>query len=417
MIYVVGLVLFALGILLSLLLHEAGHFFTARAFGMKVTRFFVGYGPTLWSVHRRGVEYGVKAIPAGAFVRIVGMTPQDDEVAPADEPRAMWRFPVWKRTIVMGSGAATHFLLGILILWGLFSFVPLQDSARLQSEPVRIDRVSECVDARWNSPCTPGTDPASPARQLGLRTGDVITAVDGSPVLGWDALTAKVRAAGGQRIELTYLRDGRAATVAVTLPMVQRIRLDVLNDPKRTVDSVTDADLEQVGSFGITPVIPTSTAGPIAGVGKAWEQTGTMFANTFASLARFPAKIPALWASVTGGERDPQTPVSVIGASHIGGQLFDRGEIASFLLLLAALNFFIGLFNLLPMLPADGGHIAIFWFERARAWFYALLGKGDPGRVDYYKLMPITYAAILIFGAFTVLTVAADLINPITLPF
>ena len=201
MIYVVGLVLFALGILASLLLHEAGHFFTARAFGMKVTRFFVGYGPTIWSFHRKGVEYGVKAIPAGAFVRIVGMTPQDDEVDPADEPRAMWRFPVWKRTIVMGSGAATHFLLGILILWGLFSFVPLEDSAKLQSEPVRVDRVYGCVDARWNSACTPGTDPASPASQVGLRPGDVITEVDGSPVAGWDALTAKVRAAGGQRLD------------------------------------------------------------------------------------------------------------------------------------------------------------------------------------------------------------------------
>jgi membrane-associated protease RseP (regulator of RpoE activity) len=417
MIYVVGLVLFALGILLSLLLHEAGHFFTARAFGMKVTRFFVGYGPTLWSVHRRGVEYGVKAIPAGAFVRIVGMTPQDDEVAPEDEPRAMWRFPVWKRTIVMGSGAATHFLLGIVILWGLFSFVALPDSAKLQSEPVRVDRVYECVDARWNTPCTPGADPASPASQLGLRPGDVITAIDGSPVVGWDALTAKVRAAGGQRIEITYLRDGRALTLPVILPIVERVKLDVLNDPKRTVDSITAADLEPVGSFGVTPMVPTSTAGPIAGVSKAWQQTGQMFSATFASLARFPSKIPALWASLTGAERDPQTPVSVIGASHIGGLLFDRGDIASFLLLLAALNFFIGLFNLLPMLPADGGHIAIFWFERARGWIYALLGKGGPGRVDYDKLMPITYAAIFIFGAFTLLTVAADLINPITLPF
>jgi membrane-associated protease RseP (regulator of RpoE activity) len=417
MIYVVGLVLFALGILLSLLLHEAGHFFAARAFGMKVTRFFVGYGPTIWSFHRKGVEYGLKAIPAGAFVRIVGMTQQDDEVEPADEPRAMWRFPVWKRTIVMGSGAATHFLLGILILWGLFSFVPLQDSAKLQSEPVRIDRVYGCVDAKWNVTCTPATDPASPASQAGMRPGDVVTAVNGTPVAGWDALTAKVRQSGGQRVDITYVRDGAPATVAVTLPFVERVKLDVLNDPNRTVESITERDLEQVGSFGITPVVPTSTAGPIAGVGKAWEQTGQMFSATFASLARFPSKIPALWASLTGGERDPNTPVSVIGASHIGGVLFDRGEIASFLLLLAALNFFIGLFNLLPMLPADGGHIAIFWFERARGWFYALLGKDDPGRVDYYKLMPITYAAILIFGAFTLLTVAADLINPIILPF
>ncbi len=417
MIYVVGLVLFALGILLSLVLHECGHFFTARLFGMKVTRFFVGYGPTVWSIHRRGVEYGVKAIPAGAFVRIVGMTPQDDDVQPQDEPRAMWRYPVWKRTIVMGSGAATHFLLGILILWGLFSFVPLPDNTKLQSSPVRVDRVSDCVDATWNKACTPATDAASPARRLGLRPGDVVTALNARPITGWAQLTEMVRAAGGQPVEVTYLRDGQTRTGTVTLPVVQRVKLDVLNDPQRTVNSITDADLEPVGSLGITPVVPSSTAGPVAGVAQAWDQTGTMFATSFAALTRFPSKIPALWASLTGSERDPETPVSVIGASHVGGVLFDRGEIASFLLLLAALNFFIGLFNLMPMLPADGGHIAVFWFERARSWLYSLLGKADPGRVDYYKLWPVTYAAILVFGAFTLLTVAADLINPVTVPF
>ena len=127
---IVGIVVFALGILISVCLHEAGHMGTAKAFGMKVTRYFVGFGPTLWSFRRGETEYGVKAIPLGGFVKIVGMTPQDDDVAPEDEKRAMWRYPVWKRTIVMAAGSAAHFVLGIVILWGVFAFVPLQRRRR-----------------------------------------------------------------------------------------------------------------------------------------------------------------------------------------------------------------------------------------------------------------------------------------------
>ena len=127
---IVGIVLFGLGILVSVLLHEAGHMVTAKAFKMKVTRYFVGFGPTLWSFRKGETEYGVKALPLGGFVKIVGMTPQDDDVAPADEPRAMWRQPVWKRTIVMSAGSITHFALGFIILWGLFAFVAHADPVK-----------------------------------------------------------------------------------------------------------------------------------------------------------------------------------------------------------------------------------------------------------------------------------------------
>ena len=140
-----------------------------------------------------------------------------------------------------------------------------------------------------------------------------------------------------------------------------------------------------------------------------------MFQGTFTALKKFPEKVPKLWTALTGGERDPETPISVVGASRIGGELFEPGRVAVFLVLLAGLNFFVGIFNLLPLLPLDGGHIAIAWFERARSWVWARLGRPDPGRVDYMKLMPVTYAVILIFGGFTLLTVAADIVNPITL--
>src|SRR5215471_12432070 len=130
-----GIVLFALIILISVCLHEAGHMLSAKRFGMKVTRYFVGFGPTLWSFKKGETEYGVKALPLGGFVKIVGMTPQDDDVAPEDEARAMWRAPVWKRTIVMASGSATHFAIGIVLLWGLFAFVPHQDPAKTNASP------------------------------------------------------------------------------------------------------------------------------------------------------------------------------------------------------------------------------------------------------------------------------------------
>jgi membrane-associated protease RseP (regulator of RpoE activity) len=162
-------------------------------------------------------------------------------------------------------------------------------------------------------------------------------------------------------------------------------------------------------------VIPRTTYGPVAGTGLAVDQTGFLFERTVQALARLPERVPQLWEAVFGGYRDPETPVSVVGASRIGGELWDRGDLTNFLFLLAALNFFIGIFNLVPLLPLDGGHIAIAWFERARSWLYARLGRPDPGRVDYYKLMPVTYVVIFIMAGFFLLTVAADIVNPITL--
>lgn len=418
-----GIVVFALGIVISLGLHEAGHMFTAKAFGMKVTRFFIGFGPTLFSFRRRETEYGVKAIPAGAFVKIVGMTPQDDDVEPGDEKRVMWRYPVWKRTIVMSAGSLSHFLLGMAILWILFAFFPLADESKLQSSPVTISVVAPCVAARWEfdpatkepKACQPGTDPASVATTMGLQSGDEIVALDGQRVTGWDALTEKVRASGGQEIAITYVRGGQELTRSATLPLAERIKQDVLKDPTMTAEKVTPADLEKVGVLGITPQIPETVRGPVAAFGLTKDQTIAMFEGTFTSLKKFPEKVPKLWTALTGAERDPETPISVVGASRIGGELFERGEIPTFLLVLAGLNFFVGIFNLVPLLPLDGGHIAIAWFEKIRTWVYARLGRPDPGRVDYMKLMPVTYAVILIFGGFTLLTVAADIVNPITL--
>ncbi|WBC09759.1 site-2 protease family protein [Micromonospora sp. WMMA1947] len=410
--YLLGVVLFALAILISVSLHEAGHMLTAKAFGMKVTRYFVGFGPTLWSFKRGETEYGIKGIPLGGFCKIVGMTPQDDDVEPGDEKRAMWRYPVWKRTIVMSAGSITHFALALIALWiiaitaGLPNpkFPSTEDG--FKAEPAVI-ALAPCVVVENAARACQADDPASPAEKAQLKDGDRITAVNGKPVSTWGDMLDVVRATPPGAATVTFERDGRSQEARVDLAAVQRPPLD---DPKGATSSVSALGVALRPS---TP--PRVEYGPIAAFGATADFTGTMAVQTAHAMQRIPQKVPALWNAITGGERDMDTPISVVGASRLGGEAVENNAWLVFFMLFVSLNFFIGVFNLLPLLPLDGGHIAIAWFERARSWLYARIGRRDPGRVDYLKLMPFTYAVILIGGAFTLLTVTADVINPITL--
>lgn len=421
MAYTLGIILFALGILLAVCLHEAGHMGTAKAFGMKVTRYFVGFGPTLWSFRRGETEYGIKAIPLGGFVKIVGMTPQDDDVDPADESRAMWRFPVWKRTIVMSAGSVTHFVLAFATLWVMFVFVGIPDPAKAATAPAKVASVTSCVAVKIEldpatklpRPCDPATDPKSSAAQAGLQAGDVITAINGEPLPTYKDMRAKVQTLGDQDATLTYTRAGESHTANVRIHAVEQVRSDVPED--LTWTDLKPEHLERVGRLGVGSEAPLSTVGPIAGVAATGRQMARAVTLTVQSLGKIPEKVPALVRSIFGEKRDPETPVSVVGASRIGGELVEAGDWTNLLGLFAVLNLFFGLFNLFPLLPMDGGHIAIAWFERVRSWLYARLGRADPGRVDYYKLTPLTLAVISIMGVFVLLTVTADVVNPITL--
>ncbi|WBB70402.1 site-2 protease family protein [Micromonospora sp. WMMD812] len=411
--YLLGVVLFALAILISVSLHEAGHMLTAKAFGMKVTRYFVGFGPTLWSFRRGETEYGVKGIPLGGFCKIVGMTPQDDDVEPGDEKRAMWRYPVWKRTVVMSAGSVTHFALALVTLWILAVSAGLPNPAyptteqQARQEPAVIT-LSDCVvPDNTARACAPG-DAASPAAQAQLRDGDRVTSLNGMPINNYGQLLTTLRGLQpGSTATIGYVRDGQPGQVTTTLAKTERAPLD---DPKGAVGPVAALGV------GLIPSTPTRvTYGPVAAFGATADFTGEMAVGTLHALQRIPQKVPALWTAITGGERDVDTPISVVGASRLGGEAVENNAWLVFFMLFVSLNFFIGVFNLLPLLPLDGGHIAIAWFERARSWVYARLRRPDPGRVDYLKLMPFTYAVILIGGAFTLLTITADVVNPITL--
>jgi len=404
-------VAFAVAVLVSVSLHELGHLITAKRFGMRVTQYFVGRGPTIFSWHRGGTEYGLKALPLGGFCKIVGMTPLDDDVAPADRHRVMWRFPLWKRTVVLISGVVMQFALAVVGLWFAAAFVGVPNldyprtEAELAAQPAAIV-VGDCVTPDAVRACTPA-DPASPARTAGLRDGDVLTAVDGVPIANYGDLLRVVRRARPGPAVVSYLRDGRPGTVTADLSAVRRAPLDNAAGP------VGPAAALGVGQFVAAP--REVTFGPAGAVGATVEYSGWMAAQTVESARRIPAKVPALWRSITGAERDPDTPVSVVGVSLIGGEAASLGLWSTVLMIFIGLNVFMVFFNLLPLLPLDGGHLAIAWFERARSWLAARRGRPDPGRVDYLRLMPLTYVVLLAGGAFTLLTVTADVVNPITI--
>ncbi|ASW54040.1 RIP metalloprotease [Plantactinospora sp. KBS50] len=413
MLYLLGVVVIALGILVSVSLHEAGHMLTAKAFGMKVTRYFVGFGPTLWSFRRGETEYGVKGIPLGGFCKIVGMTPQDDDVDPADEPRAMWRFPVWKRTIVMASGSVIHFMLAVVGAWFAAVFVGLPNpafpstDAQFRQEPAVIALAPCVVEENADRACA-ANDPASPAALGQLHDGDRVTSFAGRPIDSYGELLTALRSAEpGSSVSVGYVRDGQPGTAQVTLAQTRRPPLD---DPDGPVGPVAALG---VGLRVSTP--GTITYGPVDAFGATARFTGDMAVATGQALQRIPEKVPALLSAIGGDKRDADTPISVVGASRLGGEALQNGVWQMLVFLFISLNFFVGVFNLLPLLPVDGGHIAIAWFERIRSWIYAKLNRPDPGRVDYLKLMPLTYAVILVGGAFTLLTITADVVNPITL--
>jgi membrane-associated protease RseP (regulator of RpoE activity) len=316
------------------------------------------------------------------------------------------------------AGSATHFLLALIIFYiaGLTTGLPslaAQDYDLMKAKPV-VGTVSKCVVVDFDltkdkvlRDCRAG-DPVAPARAAGLQKGDRILAVGGTPVTTYAEFVKAVRGTPPGPVEITYRRDGETRTTTADLVATQRPPIDDPTDTKH---------LATVSAIGLSQKLPKfiDHFGPVTAVGGSASFLGSNVEQTFAAVGKFPSKIPKLVEAIGGGQRDPETPISVVGASRVGGEAIEIGEPIFFLVLLGGLNVFIGVFNLFPLLPLDGGHVAVAWYERARSWLAARRGRPDPGRVDYNKLLPLTYAVILMFGSLTLLTLAADIVNPITL--
>ena len=412
-VYLLGAVGFVLALLVSVTLHEAGHFLTARRYGMKATQFFCGFGPTLWSFRRGETEYGVKAIPAGGFVKIVGMT-QLEEVDPADEPRAFWRQPARQRAVVLAAGSTVHFILAALLV--LFSSLTIGTFAE---RAPGIGAVSACVPtsvaaveaaARGTGPeCPAGSAVPGPAQAAGLRAGDVVVSVDGRPTTEVDDFLEQVRGRAGQPVPLVVERDGVRQTLTLTPVPAER----------RTLDPDDGDAVETVGAIGVVPRprLTTERLGPV----EALQHSGTVAVQMLEGIQRtVTEKLPTI-TQVYSEDRDPRGFIGVVGAGRISGEVLASEETLGFkalqfLLLVAGLNLFVGLFNLLPLLPLDGGHLAVLVFEQVRDKLKRMRGyTGELLRVDLTRLLPMTYAVVVLFAGFTVWLLGADIVNPIRL--
>jgi membrane-associated protease RseP (regulator of RpoE activity) len=408
--FVLGVVLFAVAIGVSIALHEAGHMWTAKAFGMRVRRYFVGFGPTIWSFKRGETEYGLKAIPAGGFCDIAGMTGMDP-VTVEEAPRAFFRKPTWQRVVVLSAGSVAHFIIGVFIVYVLAvtaGLTIISDDPR--AIPATVGSTA-CVPPTQDrltgepAPCPVGA--LSPAAAAGLQPDDQIISVGGVAVASFTDVATEVRKHIGPTV-LVVERAGKQLDLTVDAQAAQRL--------SSTATKGNPANqLETVGAIGVAPK-SVFQYGPIAAIPATIDFTGQMFVQTGKGLLRFPQKVPAVLKAIGGAPRDIDSPVSVVGASNIGGQAAERGQWAVFLMLLAALNFFVGVFNLLPLLPLDGGHIAVNVYERVRDLARVRMGKVKMPPVDYTRLLPITYVFILVLGAVSLLTITADIVNPIKLP-
>jgi membrane-associated protease RseP (regulator of RpoE activity) len=391
-----GWVIFVAALLISIMLHEAGHFATAKKFHMKVTQFFVGFGQTLWSRTRGETEYGVKALPFGGFVKITGMTALED-VDPADEPRSFRRQPGWQRMIVLAAGSFMHFALAFILLIVLAVGIGVASD-----NSTKIGAVSACipptVTAFDKGTCPPGS-PASPAKAAGIRSGDKIVAIAATRVRNWTQLGAAIRAQPeGKPVAITVLRDGHQLVLHASPSRV----------PGRS------------GSYlGIGNAAGFERLGPLGAVAYAGSAFGQTLSGSVSAVGQLPAAIPDLFAKDRANTPAGQVS-SVVGVGGITAQVVAAKDswkikVAFVLLIIISLNIFVGAFNLLPLLPLDGGHLAVVIYERARAWLARLRGRPDPGLVDMRKLVPVSVGVFALLVGFGLLLITADIFNPIHL--
>jgi membrane-associated protease RseP (regulator of RpoE activity) len=402
MMFALGVALFALAILISVALHECGHMWVARATGMKVRRYFVGFGPTLWSTRRGETEYGVKAVPLGGFCDIAGMTTVED-LAPDEQDRAMYKQATWKRVATLFAGPGMNFVIclvliyGIALVWGLPNLHPptkaIVGETGCVAKEVAAGKLDKC-------------DGPGPAALAGIRPGDVVVKVGDTPVSTFDDMAAAVRKLHGT-VPVVVERGGTTITTYVDVTPTQRF---IAKGQGGHAEAAT------VGAIGVGAVkVPNTHYGVLTAIPATFAFAGELTVEVGKALVTIPTKVGALVHAIGGGERDPQTPMSVVGASIIGGDTVDHGVWVAFWFFLAQLNLILGAINLVPLLPFDGGHIAIAVFEKIRNLIRSARGMVAAAPVNYLKLMPATYVVLVFVVGYMLLTVTADVVNPIKL--
>jgi len=436
--WVVGVGVLVVGLAVSIGLHEVGHLLPAKRFGVKVTQYMVGFGPTVWSRRRGETEYGVKAIPLGGYIRMIGMyAPAPDgtarsgstgafqalaedarkvaaeEVGPGEEHRTFYRLPVRERLVVMLGGPVMNLLLATVFLGLLLTAIGLP------ALTPRISSVSQCVLTAADGPreCTAADTPA-PAAAAGVRPGDVIVSVDGEAADGdWTRVQSAIRASAGRTVPVEVERDGERLVLQAPI-----IATDV---PRTTAggelvtDAAGDPVTERVGFFGVTPTQEPVRQPVTAVPGYVADATWA----TAEVILNLPARMVGVAQAAFGdAERDPNGPIGLVGAGRLSGEIASSDlfttttqRVGAMLGLLGSLNLALFVFNLVPLLPLDGGHVVGALWEGLRRRVAALRGRPDPGPFDLARLLPVTYVVTALLLSMSVLLLYADIVRPITL--
>jgi membrane-associated protease RseP (regulator of RpoE activity) len=461
LLYLAGVLVILVGVVLSIGLHEVGHLVPAKLFGVRVTQYMIGFGRTVWSRTRGETEYGLKAVPLGGYISMVGMFPpakagrkgrllerrppatvgeaveevveapsrartastgffdtlvQDardtsqDQIAPGEEHRAFYQLAVWKRVVIMLGGPSVNLVLGVL-----FTAILLMGFGTL-TPTTTVASISQCiVPATQTRTSCSASDPAAPAAGTALQPGDRITAIGSTAVSTWSDVTAVIRTSAGKRLDLTVAaKDGTTKHIAVT-PATNTVA--VTNDAgavQKNADGTTRT--QTVGFIGITSTEALQQQPVTAVVPAVWNNV-TSVAGVIINL---PARLVGVAQAAFGtGERDPNGPISVVGVGRVAGEIAANPQItftsklASLIGILGSLNIALFTFNLIPLLPLDGGHVIGALWEGLRRQVARLLGRKDPGPVDTAKLMPLTFAVAILLGGMSVLLIYADLVHPI----
>lgn len=425
---ILGIVVFAFGLLVSIAWHELGHLSTAKLFGIRVPQYMVGFGPTIWSRKKGDTEYGFKAIPFGGYIRMIGMFPPGpdgrlearstspwrgmiedarsaafEELKPGDETRLFYTRAPWKRVIVMFAGPFMNLILAVAL------FLTVLMGFGISQQTTTVSSVSQCVIAQsQNRDTCKKSDPASPAAAAGLKAGDKIVSFDGVRTDDWNRLSDLIRSTPGKSVPIIVDRKGKEVTLHATIATNQVAKKD-------SSGQIVQGQYVKAGFLGFS----AATGIVQQNFGESVTWMGDRVGDAVDSIASLPGKIPGLWDAAFGdGKRAPDSPMGVVGAARVGGEIFTLDipatqQLAMFVMLVAGFNLSLFLFNMLPLLPLDGGHIAGALWESLRRSVAKVLRRPDPGPFDVAKLMPVAYVVAGIFVCFTLLVLVADVVNPV----